>query len=176
MLLMSTPYRGVKIVMKQVLVLGSGLVAQPLVRHLLAKGHRVVIATLLLDRAAEMIAGHPNGKAFLLDVEDEARLASFIAACDVTVSLLPFSYHPRIASLCIAHRKHMVTTSYISPAMQELDARAREAGVAVLNEVGVDPGIDHMSAAHYRRHPAPRGPNRCLPVILRRSARPGGKR
>ncbi len=143
---MSTPYRGVKIVMKQVLVLGSGLVAQPLVRHLLAKGHRVVIATLLLDRAAEMIAGHPNGKAFLLDVEDEARLASFIAACDVTVSLLPFSYHPRIASLCIAHRKHMVTTSYISPAMQELDARAREAGVAVLNEVGVDPGIDHMSA------------------------------
>jgi saccharopine dehydrogenase-like NADP-dependent oxidoreductase len=68
--------------MKQVLVLGSGLVAQPLVRHLLAKGHRVVIATLLLDRAAEMIAGHPNGKALLLDVEDEARLASFIAACE----------------------------------------------------------------------------------------------
>lgn len=132
--------------MKQILVLGSGLVARPLVRYLLGKGYRVVIATLLLDRAEEMIGGSPNGKAFFFDVQDEARLASFIESCDLAVSLLPFAYHPMVARLCIAHRKHMVTTSYISPAMQELDETARAAGVTVMNEIGVDPGIDHMSA------------------------------
>ncbi len=132
--------------MKRVLVLGSGLVARPLVRRLLDRGHRVIIATLLVDRAEEMIAGHPNGKAFLLDVQDETRLDAFIAECDLAVSLLPFAYHPLVARLCIAHRKNMVTTSYVSPAMQELDASARAAGVTILNEIGVDPGLDHLSA------------------------------
>jgi len=132
--------------MKRVLVLGSGLVARPLVRHLLDKGHQVVIGTLLIERAAEMIADHPNGKAFLLDVQDGDRLASFIAECDLAVSLLPFAYHPSVARLCLAHGKPMVTTSYVSPAMQELDEPARKAGITILNEIGVDPGIDHMSA------------------------------
>ncbi len=132
--------------MKRVLVLGSGLVARPLVRRMLDKGHRVVIGTLLVDRAEEMIAGHSNGRAFLLDVQDETRLEAFIAECDLAVSLLPFTYHPLVAKLCIANRKNMVTTSYVSPAMEELNGSARAAGVTILTEIGVDPGIDHMSA------------------------------
>jgi saccharopine dehydrogenase-like NADP-dependent oxidoreductase len=133
--------------MKRVLVLGSGLVARPLVRYLLDRGYQVVVGTLLLERAEEMIAGHPNGKAFLLDVQqDEAQLASFIESCDLAVSLLPFSFHPMVARLCISRRKHMVTTSYVAPAMWDLDGEARTAEVTVLNEIGVDPGIDHMSA------------------------------
>ncbi len=132
--------------MKHVLLLGSGLVAGPLVRHLLNMGHEIVIGTLLLDRAQEMIAGHPNGKAYLLDVQDEAQLTSFVDECDIAVSLLPFAYHPLIARLCVARRKDMVTTSYVSPEMQQLDESARAAGVTIVNEVGVDPGFDHMSA------------------------------
>ncbi len=132
--------------MKRVLVLGSGLVARPLIRYLLDKGYQVVIGTLLVRRAQEILAGHPNGKACLLDVQDEALLASFVEDCDLAVSLLPFSYHPQVARLCISRRRHMVTTSYVSAAMQELDESAFAAGVTVLNEIGLDPGIDHMSA------------------------------
>jgi saccharopine dehydrogenase (NADP+, L-glutamate forming) len=132
--------------MKRVLVLGSGLVAGPLVRYLLNKGHQVVIATLLVDRASEMIAGHPNGSVFRLDVQEEGGLEAFVAECDLAVSLLPFNFHPVVARQCIAQRKPMVTTSYVSPAMQELDQPARAAGVTILNEIGVDPGFDHMSA------------------------------
>jgi saccharopine dehydrogenase-like NADP-dependent oxidoreductase len=132
--------------MKRVLVLGSGFVARPLIRHLLDRGHNLVVATLLVDRAKEMVAGHANGKVLRLNVQDEVKLASFIGECDLAVSLLPFTYHPPVARLCIAHRKHMVTTSYVSAAMQDLAESAQAAGVTVLNEIGVDPGIDHMTA------------------------------
>ena len=132
--------------MKQVLVLGSGLVARPLIRYLLDKGYQVVVGTLLVRRAQEILADHPNGKVCLLDVQDGARLASFVEACDLAVSLLPFHHHPQVARLCISLRRHLVTTSYISADMQELDAGALAAGVTVLNEIGLDPGIDHMSA------------------------------
>ncbi len=132
--------------MKRVLVLGAGLVARPLVRHLLEKGYQVIMASRTVSKAEVMIAGHPNGKAFALDMQDEAKMAKFIQECDLAVSLVPYAYHPIVAKQCIAHRKQMVTTSYVSAAMQELDPAARAAGVTILNEIGVDPGIDHMSA------------------------------
>ncbi len=132
--------------MKRVLVLGAGLVAKPLVRYLLDKGYQVVMASRTVSKAKAMIADHPNGKAFTLNIQDEEQMAKFILECDLAVSLVPFAYHPVVAKHCIANRKHMVTTSYVSPAMQELDRSARATGVTILNEVGVDPGIDHMSA------------------------------
>jgi len=132
--------------MKKVLVLGAGLVAKPLVRYLLDKKHQVIMASRTVSKAESMIAGHPNGKAFALNLQDEAQMAGFIKDCDLAVSLVPFTFHPVVAKHCIAHGKHMVTTSYVSEAMQELDAGARAAGLTILNEVGVDPGIDHMSA------------------------------
>ncbi len=132
--------------MQRILVLGSGLVAGPLIQYLLDKGYEVLVGTLLLDRAKELVGKHKNGRAVLLNVEDDAALSAAIAASDLTVSLLPFVYHPVVAKHCVAHGKHMVTSSYVSPAMQELDAAAKAKGVTLLNEVGVDPGIDHMSA------------------------------
>ncbi|MFH0899511.1 MAG: saccharopine dehydrogenase C-terminal domain-containing protein, partial [Pseudomonadota bacterium] len=132
--------------MKRVLVLGAGLVARPLVRYLLDKGHRVVLVTRTVGKAESMIAGHPNGEAHPLDMRDEAKLGEYVAGCDLAVSLVPYAYHPLVAKMCIQHRKHMVTTSYVSDAMKALDGQAREAGITVLNEIGVDPGIDHMSA------------------------------
>jgi saccharopine dehydrogenase (NADP+, L-glutamate forming) len=132
--------------MKRVLVLGAGLVARPLVRYLLDKGYHVTMASRTASKAVSMIAGHPNGKALALDVQNESVLDQLIKDCDLAVSLVPYTFHPVVAKHCIANKKQMVTTSYVSAAMQELDCSAREAGVTVLNEIGVDPGIDHMSA------------------------------
>jgi saccharopine dehydrogenase (NADP+, L-glutamate forming) len=132
--------------MKRVLVLGSGLVARPLVRYLLDKGYEVSVGSLDCRKAAEMIAGHPNGKALALDVQDEIFLSGLIRDCDLAVSLLPFSFHPVVARHCIANCKPMVTTSYVSAAMREFDRDARKTGITILNEIGLDPGFDHMSA------------------------------
>ena len=73
-------------------------------------------------------------------------LPSLVSRSDLVVSLLPYVHHVAVAKACIAHGKHMVTTSYVSDAMRALDSRAREAGIVILNEIGLDPGIDHMSA------------------------------
>jgi len=132
--------------MKRVLVLGAGLVARPLVRYLLEKGYQVTMASRTVSKAEAMIAGHPAGKALALNVQDETVLAQLIKDCDLAVSLVPYTFHPVVAKHCIASKKHMVTTSYVSAAMQELDGAAKKAGVTILNEIGVDPGIDHMSA------------------------------
>lgn len=132
--------------MKKVLVLGAGLVARPLVRYLLDKGYELTLATRTVSKAESMIDGHPNGKAFALNLQDEAGLEEFIKNCDLAISLVPPAMHTLVARICIKHKKQMVTTSYVSDEMQKLDGPAREAGVTVLNEIGVDPGIDHMSA------------------------------
>jgi saccharopine dehydrogenase-like NADP-dependent oxidoreductase len=75
-----------------------------------------------------------------------AKLEQLVREHDLSISLLPAPQHPTVAELCLRHRKHMVTTSYISPKMKSFDGPARDAGVMLLNEIGVDPGIDHMSA------------------------------
>ncbi len=65
---------------------------------------------------------------------------------DLAVSLLPYTYHVKVANHCLKHRKPLVTTSYVSDAMRALDGQAKAAGLIFLNEIGLDPGIDHMSA------------------------------
>jgi saccharopine dehydrogenase-like NADP-dependent oxidoreductase len=133
--------------MARVLLLGAGLVTRPLVRYLLDQPDlEMTIATRTVSKAENLIDGHPRGRALKLLVDDAAALARLVAEHDLSISLLPYQYHVQVAQLCIEHRKQMVTTSYISPEMNALDAPAREAGVTILNEIGVDPGIDHMSA------------------------------
>lgn len=133
--------------MKKVLVLGAGLVTRPLVRYLLEKaGHQVTVASRTVSKAEALIGGHANGKAVALLANETAKMADLVAKHDLAVSLLPAPLHPVVADLCIKNGKHMVTTSYVSPKMKEMDGPARKAGVMILNELGVDPGIDHMSA------------------------------
>jgi len=138
--------------MKKVLILGAGLVVRPIVTHLLKKGIHVTVATRTKSKAEEMISGHPNGTAVAWTVEDEDSLGRMIAGHDLTVSLLPYLHHLMVAKHCLQHRKNMVTTSYVKPEMQALDASAKEAGIIILNEVGLDPGIDHMSAMRIIDH------------------------
>ncbi len=133
--------------MRKILVLGAGLVAGPLVRYLLAQeGFRVTVADQVVSKARALVAGAANGVAEQLDVSDETRLDALIASHDLSVSLLPYDYHPLVARLCVEHEKPMVTASYVKEEMRSLDGRARAAGVILLNEIGVDPGLDHMSA------------------------------
>jgi len=133
--------------MKNVVVLGAGLVARPLVRYLLDRpDFRVTVASRTVSKAESLIGGHERGRAASLDVTDEAALETFVKDADLVVSLVPYAHHVRVARLCIKHGVQMVTTSYVSDAMRELDAEARKAGITILNEIGLDPGIDHMSA------------------------------
>jgi saccharopine dehydrogenase-like NADP-dependent oxidoreductase len=133
--------------MKKVLVLGAGMVSKPLVRYLLDQpDFSVTMASRTVSKAEKIINEHPDGEALSLNVKDDDMLEKLVSEADLTVSLLPYTYHVKVAELCIKHKKHLVTTSYVSDEMRELDGRAKEAGVLLLNESGLDPGIDHMSA------------------------------
>lgn len=133
--------------MKNVLVLGAGMVSHPMIRYLLDQpDFHVVMASRTVSKAEHMIKGHPHGEAFSLDVNDDKKVEEFVARADVVVSLLPYTYHVKVAEMCIRHKKQMITTSYVSDAMRALDKKAKAAGILILNECGLDPGIDHMSA------------------------------
>ena len=133
--------------MKQVLILGAGAVARPTVAYLLEKeGVKVIVANRTLAKAEALVAGHPRGRAVALDAGDTPKLKRAIAAADIVVSLLPWTLHPVVADLCLTLGKHMVTSSYVKEEMQAMDRDVRDKGLIFLNEVGVDPGLDHMSA------------------------------
>jgi saccharopine dehydrogenase-like NADP-dependent oxidoreductase len=132
--------------MKKVLILGAGMVVKPMVDYLLDHNIDVTIASRTKSKADQMLKNRKNGQARQWTVDDESTLDAMIGDHDLTVSLLPYAYHAMVAKYCIQHGKNMVTTSYVQPEMVELDQPAREAGIVILNEIGVDPGIDHMSA------------------------------
>lgn len=132
--------------MKNVLVLGAGLVSKPLVHYLLSRNYSVIVASRTVSKADKLIEGFENGKAESLNVNDDAHLENLIKDCDLAISLVPYTFHVKIAKLCIKYKKQLVTTSYVSKAMQDLDKDAKAAGILILNEIGLDPGIDHMSA------------------------------
>ena len=133
--------------MKKIFVAGAGLVVRPLVGYLLDQpGFLVEVGDVEPDRAARIVAGHPRGSAVILDIQDAGALREKIAAADLVVSMVPFTFHPVLARMAIDLGKPMVTASYVSPAMKALDEEARRKGVILLNELGLDPGIDHMEA------------------------------
>jgi saccharopine dehydrogenase-like NADP-dependent oxidoreductase len=133
-------------IQKKVLILGAGMVVKPMVNYLLEKKISVTVATRTISKAQAMIANHPRGTALAWTMDDKSGLDTMIAGHDLTVSLLPWTHHLLVANYCIKHKKNMVTTSYVRPEMRALDSQAKKAGIIILNELGLDPGIDHMSA------------------------------
>jgi len=132
---------------KNILVLGAGLVSSPLVKYLMKQNDFfVTMASRTVSKAEEIIDNNSNGKAIELNIKNEDLLENLISKSDIVVSLLPYIYHVKVAKLCIKHKKHLVTTSYVSKEMKELHEQSKNAGVLLLNESGLDPGIDHMSA------------------------------
>jgi len=132
--------------MQNILILGAGLVAKPMVQYLLGKNYHITVASNTPDRAIHMIGNHPNGSSVYWEATDEASLDGLISQHDLTVSLLPYVFHIMVAKHCIENHKNMVTTSYVKPEMKAFDKQAKDAGIIILNEIGLDPGIDHMSA------------------------------
>ncbi len=133
--------------MKKVVILGAGLVSKPMVRYLLEhEGIEVTVASRTISRAEALIKGNPKGRAFPWTVENKGGLEMLVQWADVVVSLLPYTYHLEVAKTCLKHQKHLVTTSYVKPQMAALDKEAKSKDLIFLNEMGLDPGIDHMSA------------------------------
>lgn len=149
-----------------VLILGAGRVSQPAVEFLALNGSnfsespisgntktsravngvQVIVASLYLNEAQKVIEGIPNTTAVELDISDHNRLLQYISEVEVVISLLPANCHAPIANACIELKKHLVTASYVDKNMSDANERAKSAGVTILCEMGLDPGIDHMMA------------------------------
>lgn len=136
--------------MKTILILGAGLSASSLIRYLLERSTEYNWQIRVVDRDVEMVKrklnGHPNGVALTFNALEPDERRPEIEKADIVISMLPARFHVEIARDCIELRTHLITPSYISPEMQYLDVHAKEAGIIIMNEIGVDPGIDHMSA------------------------------
>ena len=100
--------------MKKVLILGAGMVSRPIVKYLLNQpDYHIKMASRTVSKAEAIINSHERGKAEALDVSDDKHLEDLVADSDVTVSLLPYAYHVKVANFCIKHKKHLVTTSML---------------------------------------------------------------
>ncbi|KAJ1979125.1 saccharopine dehydrogenase (NADP+, L-glutamate-forming) [Dimargaris verticillata] len=132
---------------RHILLLGSGFVAGPAAEYILRRPeNHITIASRRLENAQALAKQFPRSKAVMLDVDNEEALDALVAEHDVAVSLIPYIHHAKVIKSGIKSKKHVVTTSYVSPAMMEFDAAAKEAGITVMNEIGLDPGIDHLYA------------------------------
>ncbi|KAH7019753.1 Apo Saccharopine reductase [Ilyonectria destructans] len=131
---------------QRVLLLGSGFVAKPALDILTESGIEVTVACRNIENAAKLSAGVELAKPISLDVTDDHALDAAVAQHDLIISLIPYTFHANVIKSAIRYKKHVVTTSYISPSMLELDQQAKDAGITVMNEIGLDPGIDHLYA------------------------------
>jgi saccharopine dehydrogenase-like NADP-dependent oxidoreductase len=135
--------------MQTILVLGAGLSSTSLIKYLLDHADRdwkVRVGDIRPDLALDKIGGHPAGEAFSFDVYRDEQRAEEIRRADIVISLLPARMHHLVAGTCVEEGRNMVTASYLSPSIKALDGPARKRGIVLMNECGVDPGIDHMSA------------------------------
>jgi len=136
--------------MKTILVLGAGLSSSSMIRYLLENAPVEDWQVRIVDRDLELvnrkINGSPYGTALAFNALDADERRPEIEKADLVISMLPARFHIGVAEDCIALKKNLITPSYISPEMRALDEKAKEAGIVIMNEIGVDPGIDHMSA------------------------------
>ena len=136
--------------MRNILVIGAGRSSSSLIKYLLENAEQENWQLTVADRDVDMIAsklqGHEKGTAITLDINDHERTSELIQAADIVVSMLPANMHMSIARECVKRKKNMVTASYVSEEMSALSEEAEKAGVTIMNEIGVDPGIDHLSA------------------------------
>ncbi len=136
--------------MRKILVIGSGKSASYLIKYLLDKSDsenlHVIVGDIKLSNAKKLIGDHRNANAISLDVFDASSREKAIQNADIVVSMLPARFHIEVAKDCISYGKHMVTASYVSEDMLKLNKPAIQKGLVFMNEIGVDPGIDHMSA------------------------------
>lgn len=131
---------------KSVLLIGTGFVAQPIIDILSAtEGINVTVACRTLS-SAQKLAAKFKSKAISLDVRNDIALDAAVANHDLIISLIPYIYHPNVIKSAIRLKKDVLTTSYISPTLKKLEPDIIKAGITIMNEIGLDPGIDHLYA------------------------------
>ena len=136
--------------MKTVLILGAGLSSNTLINyftdHAEEMNLHVRVGDISLKTARSKTMGARNSSAFEFDVYNDNQRTEEIKGANIVISMLPASMHPMVARSCVDLKRNMVTASYISEEVKALNEEARANGIVIMNECGVDPGIDHMSA------------------------------
>lgn len=136
--------------MRKILIIGAGKSCSFLIKYLLDKSEseqlQITVGDLYIDNAKKLVGSHPNTKVIHLDVFNTESRVQAVKNADIVVSMLPARFHIEVAKDCITYKKHMVTASYVSDEMQALNEDAKANNLIFMNEIGVDPGIDHMSA------------------------------
>lgn len=136
--------------MRNILIIGAGRSSSSLIKYLLDKSSQenlhITIGDVSLESAQSKVNNHSNATAIQLDVFNAEERSNAIQKADIVISMLPARFHIEVAKDCITYGKHMVTASYISDEMKALDEEAKAKGLVFMNEIGLDPGIDHMSA------------------------------
>ena len=136
--------------MKKILVLGAGLSTTSLIQYLLNNAARydwqITVADIDKELAAKKVHNHVLGKAISFDINNETESTKTMEDADIVVSMLPAFMHHLVAKKCVRLEKPMLTASYVTEEIKPYDEPAQKAGIPILMELGVDPGIDHMSA------------------------------
>ncbi|WP_163409051.1 saccharopine dehydrogenase family protein [Flavobacterium ajazii] len=136
--------------MRHILIIGAGRSASSLIQYLLSKSEsenlHITVADLSLALAEKKTGNHPNATPIALNIFDAEERQVAIKKASIVISMLPAHLHIEIAKDCLQFKKHLVTASYISDAMMVLDEEAKKNNLIFMNEIGLDPGIDHMSA------------------------------
>ncbi len=136
--------------MKKILILGAGRSSSSLIEYLLnvarKNDYEVTVADTSLESARQKTKNNPRSRSIQLDTNDKTETHTEIERADLVISMLPAFLHPAIAAQCVKLKKHLVTASYVSQEMQNLNEEAKKAGIILMNECGLDPGIDHASA------------------------------
>ena len=136
--------------MRNILIIGAGKSASYLIKYFLDKSvteHlNITIGDLETSNAKKWIGNHPNANALKLDIFDKSAREQAVQNADIVVSMLPARFHIEVAKDCLKFGKHLVTASYVSEEMKVLDLEAKAKNLIFLNEIGLDPGVDHMSA------------------------------
>ncbi len=136
--------------MRKILIIGAGRSASSLIQYLLNHSEQeklhLIIADLSVELALQKSNNHPNSTAIALDINNIEERQVQIKNADIVISMLPAHMHLDVAKDCISFKKNMVTASYVSEAMQNLDEKVKSNNLIFMNEIGLDPGIDHMSA------------------------------
>ena len=136
--------------MRKILIIGSGKSSSYLIKYLLNKSEKenlfITIADKYITNTKVLLNSHSKSKAIELDVFDDESREKEIIGADIVISMLPARFHLMVAKDCIKHSKNMLTASYINDEMLALNSKAIEKDIVIMNEIGLDPGIDHMSA------------------------------
>lgn len=136
--------------MRSILIFGAGKSSSSLVNYLLEKSGseslELIIADISPDNAKLLVKDHPKGRVVQLDIFQDEQRKEQIRKADLVISMLPASLHTLVARDCIEFGKNLVTASYISDDLKKMDPEVKKKGLVFMNEIGLDPGLDHMSA------------------------------